>query len=158
MRIGQGWDLHRLEPGRKLIIGGVDIPFDKGCVAHSDGDVLVHAVIDAILGAAALGDIGSHFPDTSGEWKDADSMYLLKHTVELVYQKGYRIINLDTTVILEQPKLRPHIPVIISNIADTAGIPAGYVSVKAKTSEKVNAAGEGRAVEAYAVVLLGDAN
>ncbi len=158
MRIGQGWDLHRLEPGRKLIIGGVDIPFDKGCIAHSDGDVLIHAIIDAVLGAAALGDIGSHFPDTSDEWKNADSMDLLKHTTELVSRKGYRIINLDTTVILEQPKLKPHISEIISNIAETAGIPAGDISVKAKTSEKVNAAGEGRAVEAIAVVLLGDAN
>ena len=158
MRIGQGWDLHRLEPGRKLILGGVHILFDRGCVAHSDGDVLVHAVIDAILGAAALGDIGSHFPDTSDEWKDADSLVLLTRTVKLISEAGYRIINLDTTVILENPKLRPFINDIISNIAAAAKISPADVSVKAKTSEKVNAAGEGRAVEAFAVVLLGEAN
>lgn len=158
MRIGQGWDLHRLEPGRKLILGGVHIPFERGCIAHSDGDVLVHAVIDAILGAAALGDIGSHFPDTSDKWKDADSLVLLTRTVKLISEAGYRIINLDTTVILEQPKLRPFINDIISNIAAAAKIRSADVSVKAKTSEKVNAAGEGRAVEAFAVVLLGEVN
>lgn len=154
MRIGQGRDNHRLAEGRKLIIGGVEIPFKKGCIAHSDGDVLAHAVIDALFGAAALGDIGSHFPDTDPAFKGADSMELLKISVSRLKDSGYRIINLDSTIILEKPKLRPHIDKIRENICAALGTGKDAVSVKAKTNEGLDAAGSGEAVEAQAVVLI----
>ncbi|MBI9107681.1 MAG: 2-C-methyl-D-erythritol 2,4-cyclodiphosphate synthase [Spirochaetales bacterium] len=154
MRIGQGRDLHRLEEGRRLILGGIEIPFTKGCVAHSDGDVLVHAVIDAIFGAAALGDIGSHFPDTDPAYRGADSMDLLAKAVRLLNAEGYRLVNVDSTVTLEKPKLRAFIEPIRISLARVLRIEPGSVSVKAKTNEGLDAAGRGEAVEAQAVVLI----
>ena len=154
MRIGSGWDLHRLEPGRKMILGGVEIPSDRGCIAHSDGDVLVHALIDAVLGAAALGDIGTHFPDTDPEYRGADSMLLLSRVSALLKKAGYEIVNIDTNVILEQPRLRPYIEHIRENLASLLELELAQVSVKAKTAEKIGAAGRGEAIEAHAAVLL----
>lgn len=155
LRIGQGWDLHRLAPGRKLYLGGIEIEAEAGEVAHSDGDVLLHAVIDALLGAAALGDIGSHFPPSDPEWKDADSKALLATVMGLVKAAGWKPINLDTTTVLERPRLSPHREAIRASLASLLCLPLEAVSFKAKTSEGVNAAGEGRAIEAQAVVLLG---
>ena len=154
MRIGTGWDLHRLTEGRKLIIGGVKIPHPFGEEAHSDGDVLIHAVIDAILGAAALGDIGTHFPPSNLKYKDISSLILLEKTVELLTDAGYRIINLDTTVILQEPKLKPYIGNIRDTLAKALTLNIDRISVKAKTKEKVDATGEGRAIESIASVLI----
>ncbi len=156
MRIGQGWDIHRLESGRSLIIGGVNVPSAAGSVAHSDGDALVHAVIDAILGAAAAGDIGQMFPDTSSEWKNADSLEMLKMSIKAVSKMGFRIVNIDSTVILQTPKLRPYIAAIRKNIAEAAELSIDSVSVKAKTAEGIGETGAGRAIEAQAAVLLED--
>ncbi|MDC7228332.1 MAG: 2-C-methyl-D-erythritol 2,4-cyclodiphosphate synthase [Spirochaetales bacterium] len=153
MRIGQGWDVHRMEPGLKLIIGGTLIESQYGPVAHSDGDVLAHAIIDAVLGAAAASDIGSHFPDTSAQWKDSDSLKLLKHAVDTAAAAGLRLVNIDSTVILQKPKLRPYIDSMRERIAAAAGLAPGAVSVKAKTAEGIGELGAGRAVEAIAVVL-----
>ncbi|MBI9101971.1 MAG: 2-C-methyl-D-erythritol 2,4-cyclodiphosphate synthase [Spirochaetales bacterium] len=158
MRIGQGWDLHRLIEGRKLIIAGVHVPFHMGEEAHSDGDVLVHAIIDALLGAAAMDDIGVLFPPSDMRWKDSDSRENLRYVMTLIKEAGYRVINLDTTVVLEKPKLGPHRPAIRENLAEDLGVPIGSVSFKAKTSERVNAVGEGRAIEAQAAVLLEEIN
>ncbi|MBL8965675.1 MAG: 2-C-methyl-D-erythritol 2,4-cyclodiphosphate synthase [Spirochaetaceae bacterium] len=157
-RIGEGWDLHRLVPGRRLMIGGIEVPADFGEEAHSDGDVLLHAIVDALLGAAALGDIGSHFPPSDARWKDADSAELAARAAALVREAGYEPANLDCTVILERPKLGPHRQAIRESIAAVVGLPLDAVSFKAKTSEGVDAAGEGRAIEARAVVLLGRSN
>ncbi len=154
LRIGQGWDLHRLAPGRKLYLGGVEIEAEAGEVAYSDGDVLLHAVIDALLGAAALGDIGSHFPPSDPRWKDADSKLLTAAVMDLVGAAGWAPVNLDTTVILERPRLAPHREAIRASLAGLLGLPLEAVSFKAKTSEGVNATGEGRAIEAQAAVLL----
>ena len=154
IKIGQGWDLHRLVEDRKLIIAGVEVPSDKGCDAHSDGDVLVHAVIDALLGAAAMDDIGTHFPPSEEKWKDSDSRENLARIMNLIQNEGYKVVNLDTTVVLETPKLGPHRPQIRRNLANDLNLPLEAVSFKAKTKEKVDAVGEGRAVEAMAVVLL----
>ena len=154
MRIGTGWDLHRLKEGRKLMIGGTDIPFLLGEEAHSDGDVLIHAVIDAILGAAALGDIGTHFPPTDAHYKDISSLILLEHTSKLLTEAGYRIINLDATVILQEPKLKPFIGDIREKLAEALSLNIDRISVKAKTKEKVDATGEGKAVESIASVLI----
>ncbi len=154
MRIGTGWDLHRLIKGRKLMIGGVQIPFHSGEEAHSDGDVLIHAVIDAILGAAALGDIGTHFPPSDAQYKDVSSLVLLKHTVGLLTEAGYRIINLDATVILQEPKLKPYIGNIREKLAEALTLNIDRISIKAKTKEKVDATGEGKAVESIASVLI----
>lgn len=154
LRIGQGWDLHRLAPGRKLYLGGVEVEAEAGEVAHSDGDVLLHAVIDALLGAAALGDIGSHFPPSDPRWKDADSRLLTRAVMALVDKAGWTLVNLDTTVVLEQPRLAPHRERIRASMAELLGLPLEAVSFKAKTSEGVNATGEGRAIEAQAAVLL----
>ncbi len=154
MRIGQGRDIHRLSEGRKLIIGGVEIPSDKGCIAHSDGDVLIHAVIDAIFGSAALGDIGSHFPDTDPAYSGADSIILLQQAVKFLKKAGYRIVNLDSTITLEKPKLRLHIDSIRNNLSEALDMDTNEVSVKAKTNEGLDAAGRGEAVEAQAVVLI----
>lgn len=154
MRIGQGRDFHRLAEGRKLIIGGTEIPFKKGSVAHSDGDVLTHAVIDALFGAAAMGDIGSHFPDTDPAYSGADSMKLLAEAVRLLENKGYHILNIDTTVTLERPKLREYIDSIRDKLASVLKIDLSRVSVKAKTNEGLDATGRGEAVEAEAVVLI----
>lgn len=153
MRIGHGWDLHRLEEGLPLVIGGVTIPFEKGCVAHSDGDVLIHAVIDALLGAAALGNIGKLFPDNDSRYRGADSRALLRQTVTLLPSR-WRIANIDTTVVLQEPKLNPFTDAIRANLAADLQIDIGAVSVKPKTHEKVDSVGRGEAVEAFAVVLL----
>jgi 2-C-methyl-D-erythritol 4-phosphate cytidylyltransferase / 2-C-methyl-D-erythritol 2,4-cyclodiphosphate synthase len=153
-RIGQGWDLHRLVPGRALMIGGIEVPSDKGEDAHSDGDVLLHAVIDALLGAAALGDIGTHFPPSDERWRGADSRELARAAAALVTSSGWEIGNVDCTVVLERPRLGPYRDAILGSVADCLGIDRGAVSFKAKTSEGVDAAGEGRAVEAQAIALL----
>ena len=154
MRIGQGWDIHRLEAGRRLILGGVEIDSPAGSVAHSDGDALAHAVIDAVLGAAAAGDIGTLFPDTDQKWKGADSMMLLSSAVKKAAEHGLKPVNIDSTVILQTPKLSPLIDSMRKNIASAAGIDVGAVSVKAKTNEGLETLGAGKAVEAQAVVLL----
>lgn len=153
-RIGQGFDLHRLVEGRSLIIGGIMIPFEKGLLGHSDADVLLHAIIDALIGAAALGDIGKLFPDTAKQFKDIDSKILLKHTYQKIKSLGYVINNLDTTVILEQPKLRPYIDKMREVIADILEIGLEQINIKAKTSEKVGIVGRGEAAIAEAIVLL----
>jgi 2-C-methyl-D-erythritol 2,4-cyclodiphosphate synthase len=154
IRVGSGWDLHRLVEGRPLWLGGVNIPSPKGEEAHSDGDVLLHAVIDALLGAAALGDIGTHFPPSDSQWKDADSRHLLRMTLNLLKRKGWHIGNLDCTVILEAPRLGPHKETIRRTLAEDLGLPVDAVSVKAKTKEGVDAVGQGEAVEAFAAVLI----
>lgn len=154
LRIGQGWDTHRIEPGRPLILGGITIPCEFGLAGHSDADVLFHAVTDAILGALALGDIGMHFPDTAPEWKGANSLQFLQHAASLVKEKGYRVVNVDSTIILERPKLKEFRPLIRENLAAALGLASDVVSVKFKTAEKVGPVGEGRSCEAQAVVLL----
>jgi 2-C-methyl-D-erythritol 2,4-cyclodiphosphate synthase len=154
IRIGEGWDVHALVQGRKLVIGGVHVPFDRGLQGHSDADVLLHAVTDALLGAAALGDIGMHFPDTDPQFKGADSVVLLREAARRVRDTGFAIVNLDSTVIAQAPKLMPWIPAMRTCIADTLGIGFGQVNVKAKTAEHLGPVGEGRSIEARAVVLL----
>ena len=154
IRIGEGWDVHALVVGRKLIIGGVEIPHSVGLLGHSDADVLLHAITDALLGAAALGDIGKHFPDTSADFKDADSWLLLQRTGELIANKGYRIGNIDSTVIAQAPKLAPYIDAMRARIAAALNMDVADVNVKAKTAEKMGPVGEGKSMEARAVVLL----
>jgi 2-C-methyl-D-erythritol 2,4-cyclodiphosphate synthase len=153
-RIGQGWDVHRIATGRKLILGGLEIPSEFGLEGHSDADVLAHAITDAILGAVALGDIGMHFPDTDARWKGADSLVFLRHVCGLAAEAGYRIVNVDSTVILERPKLKDWRLPIRESLAGAMGISVDQVSVKFKTAEKVGPVGEGRSAEAQAVVLL----
>ncbi|HKY21772.1 MAG TPA: 2-C-methyl-D-erythritol 4-phosphate cytidylyltransferase [Vicinamibacterales bacterium] len=153
-RIGNGYDLHRLEPGRPLIIGGVNIPHDTGLVGHSDADVLCHAVTDAILGAAAAGDIGQHFPDTDPQWKGANSIALLEGAVAIVRGAGYTVANVDAVVIAERPKLLPHIPAMRANLAKAIGVDVSAVSVKGKTNEQVDALGRNDAIAVHAVALL----
>ena len=155
-RVGNGWDIHRLVLGRPLVLGGVSIPSDKGCEAHSDGDAVIHALIDAILGAAALGDIGTHFPDTDAQYKNIDSMVLLRRTLELVRSLGYRVVNADVTVVLQSPKLSMCKNKMSSCIAEALGVKPDCVSVKAKTAEHILCElGSGDAVMACVVVLLG---
>mgnify|MGYP000867943607 CR=1 FL=1 len=154
IRIGQGWDRHRLVPGRALMLGGVRIASELGEDGHSDGDVLVHAIVDALLGALALGDIGRHFPPSDSRWKDAPSRIFLERAVGLVRERGYGIVNLDATVMLERPRLAPHIDSIRASIAALCGLPLDAVSVKAKTGEGVDAVGRSEAVEASASALL----
>ena len=154
IRIGEGWDTHALVPGRKLIIGGVDVPHSTGLLGHSDADVLVHAIIDALLGAAGLGDIGSHFSDTDAKFKGADSIMLLVETARLIAERGYKIGNIDSTVIAQAPKLASHIPAMRQRIADVLGLDASCVNVKAKTAEKLGPVGQGLSLEARAVALL----
>lgn len=154
MRIGHGYDVHRLVEGRPLILGGVNIPYEKGLLGHSDADVLLHAVSDALLGAAGLGDIGKHFPDTDPQYKGADSMELLKVVVSRVREKGYRISNIDVTMIAQKPKLRPHIEAMEQNIAAAMGIPADRVNVKATTEEQLGFTGTGEGMRCHAVCLL----
>ncbi len=154
MRIGQGYDVHKLVSGRKLIIGGVDIPHDLGLLGHSDADVLLHAISDAILGAAALGDIGKHFPDTDEKYKGADSLVLLKNVGELIKQKGYNIINVDSTVIAQAPKLAPYIQTMRNNIACALGIDVEMVNVKATTEEKLGFTGAREGIAAQAICLI----
>lgn len=154
MRIGTGYDVHRLVEGRRLILGGVDIPFEKGLLGHSDADVLLHAICDALLGAAALGDIGKHFPDSSSKYKDIDSLILLHQVGQLLHERRFTIINIDSTIVAEQPKLAPHIPAMINNIARTLGIEAEQVSVKATTTESMGFEGRQEGISAQAVVLI----
>lgn len=153
-RVGQGYDSHRLVEGRPLIIGGVTIPFEKGLDGHSDADVLLHAVTDAVLGAAALGDIGKHFPPSDPKWKGADSRKLLEAVMALAKEKGWVVVNLDATVVAERPKLGPHMAVICANIAESLGVPLDAVNVKAKTNEKMDAVGREEGMMAHAVVLM----
>jgi len=153
-RVGFGYDSHRLEANLPLIIGGVNIPFEKGFVAHSDGDLLLHAICDALLGAAALGDIGSHFPDTDPALKNADSQEILRQTLALVNAKGWKVNNVDATVVIQQPKMSPYIHTMVENIARCLQMSPEAISVKAKTNEKMDAVGRGEGAEAYAVVSL----
>ncbi len=154
IRIGEGWDTHALVPGRKLIIGGVEVPHSTGLLGHSDADVLLHAIIDALLGAAGLGDIGSHFSDTDAKFKGADSMVLLVDAARLVTERGYKIGNIDSTVIAQAPKLASYIPAMRQRIADALGLDSSRVNVKAKTAEKLGPVGQGLSMEARAVALL----
>ena len=154
MRIGQGWDVHRLATGRALILGGVTVPSEFGLEGHSDADILSHAITDAILGAAALGDIGMHFPDTDVRWKGTDSAQFLAHAVKLVRDLGYEIVNVDSTVLLERPKLKDFRLPIREALAKTIGIGLDRVSVKFKTAERVGPVGEGKSAEAQAIVML----
>ena len=154
VRIGNGYDVHRLAPGLPLILGGVRLEHTKGCVAHSDGDVLVHAICDALLGALALGDIGVHFPDTDLAYKGIDSMALLKKVVQLIAGKGYEITNVDAVLALQLPKLKPHIEQMRKNLAEVMGIGTDCVSVKATTTEQLGFEGREEGISAYAVILL----
>ena len=154
MRIGEGWDTHQLVTGRPLVLGGVTIPHSHGLLGHSDADALLHAITDALLGAAALGDIGRHFPDTAAEFKGADSVVLLQEAALRVAAAGYAIVNIDSTIVAQAPKLAAHIPAMCARIAAALGLDVGAVNDKAKTAEKMGPVGEGRAIEARAVCLL----
>ena len=154
IRVGEGWDIHQLVAGRKLILGGVEVPHTTGLLGHSDADVLLHAITDALLGGAGLGDIGRHFPDTDEQFRGADSSVLLAEAARRVRAAGWEIGNVDSTVIAQAPKLAPHIQLMCQRIAGTLGIAVGQVNVKAKTAEKLGPVGEGRAMEARAAVLL----
>lgn len=153
-RVGEGWDIHALAPGRKLIIGGVEIPFERGLMGHSDADALLHAVTDALLGAAGLGDIGRHFPDTDPQFQGADSVVLLTEAARRVRERGLRIANVDSTVIAQAPRLAPYIDAMGQRIALALGLSPDQVNVKAKTAEKLGPVGQGLAIEARAIVLL----
>ncbi|MCC5902475.1 MAG: 2-C-methyl-D-erythritol 2,4-cyclodiphosphate synthase [Halomonas sp.] len=154
MRIGHGFDVHRFGPGDHLMIGGVKLPFEHGFVAHSDGDVLLHTVSDALLGACALGDIGRHFPDTDAAWKGADSRDLLRRVVKLVHDAGYGLVNLDATIMAQAPKMAPHIDAMRAVIAEDIGVNIGQVNVKATTTERLGFTGRGEGIAAEAVVLV----
>ena len=154
MRIGHGYDVHRLVEGRKLILGGVEIPFEKGLLGHSDADVLAHAVMDAVLGAAALGDIGQHFPDNDPAYAGADSLELARHVARILSEHGYRVENIDATILCQRPKLAPHIPAMRANLAAAFGLPVDAVSVKATTEEHLGFTGEGLGIAAHAVALI----
>ncbi len=153
-RIGEGWDVHALVPGRKLILGGVEIAHTAGLLGHSDADVLLHAITDAVLGAAALGDIGRHFPDTDAQFKGADSSVLLAEAMRRVRAKGWELVNIDSTIIAQAPKLAPHMVPIHASVAQALGVQIDQVNVKAKTAEKLGAVGKGQSIEARAVALL----
>ena len=154
MRIGQGFDVHQLVPGRKCVIGGVHIPYERGLLGHSDADVLLHAICDALLGAAALGDIGKHFPDSDARYKGIDSRTLLKHVAALIKQRGWKVGNVDATIIAQMPRMAPHIAAMVKNIADDLGVDAGQVNVKATTTEELGFTGRGEGIAAEAVCLL----
>lgn len=154
IRVGQGWDLHRLLAGRPLMLGGVAIPSELGELGHSDGDVLFHAIVDAMLGAVGAGDIGRHFPPSDPRWKDAPSRVFAERAAAILAESGWRVVNVDSTVVLERPRLAPHIDAIRASVAGALGLPADAVSVKAKTHEGVDAAGRLEAIEAQAVVLV----
>jgi 2-C-methyl-D-erythritol 2,4-cyclodiphosphate synthase len=154
MRIGHGYDVHRLVEGRKLILGGVDVPYERGLLGHSDADVLLHAISDSILGAIGEGDIGRHFPDTDPKYKGADSLKLLEHVMGLADQKGFRLGNLDATIVAQRPKLAPYIPQMRENIGRVAGGEADRINVKATTTEELGFAGRGEGIAAYAVALM----
>jgi 2-C-methyl-D-erythritol 2,4-cyclodiphosphate synthase len=154
MRIGEGWDVHALVPGRKLILGGVEIAHSTGLLGHSDADVLLHAITDAVLGAAALGDIGRHFPDTDPQFHGADSRRLLTEAMRRVRAQGWELVNLDSTIVAQAPRLAPHMPAILASVASALDVQPGHVNVKAKTAEKLGPVGQGQCIEARAVVLL----
>ena len=154
LRIGNGYDVHVLTEGRRLVLGGVEIPHIKGVLGHSDGDVLVHAIMDAMLGALALGDIGQYFPDTDMQYKNIDSMLLLSKVKELIYSKGYKIINLDSIIVLQKPKVKPYIEAMRKRIAEVLELEIDQVSVKATTEEKLGFTGDESGVKSYCVVLL----
>jgi 2-C-methyl-D-erythritol 2,4-cyclodiphosphate synthase len=154
MRIGQGYDVHALVSGRKLIIGGVDIPYERGLAGHSDADVLLHAVCDALLGAAALGDIGTHFPDTDARYRGADSRVLLRAVKKLIWEGGWSIANIDTTIIAQAPRMAPYVAAMRANIAHDLDLPLDAVSVKAKTTERLGFTGRGEGIAAEAIALL----
>jgi len=157
-RIGQGFDVHQLVDGRKLIIGGVTIPYEKGLLGHSDADVLLHAICDALLGAAGLGDIGRHFSDTDPRYKNIDSRVLLQNVGRLLMEHGYKVVNIDATIVAQAPKMAPHVPSMISNIAQDLLIDPGDINVKAKTAERLGPVGRGEGIEAEAVCLITRAN
>lgn len=154
LRVGQGFDVHRLVPGRRCVIGGVDIPHDRGLLGHSDADVLLHAICDALLGAAALGDIGRHFPDSDEAFRGADSRQLLQECVHRVRAAGFEPVNVDATIVAQAPRMAPHIDAMRAQIAALAGLAPDVVNVKAKTAERMGPVGEGRSIEARAVCLL----
>lgn len=154
IRVGQGFDVHQLAKGRKCIIGGVDIPYEKGLLGHSDADVLLHAISDAILGALALGDIGKHFPDTADEYKDADSLVLLKHVWQLAKDRGYKLGNADSTIIAQRPKMAPYIPQMVAIIAEALEAEEDQINVKATTTEQLGFTGRGEGIAAQSVVCL----
>ena len=154
LRIGEGWDVHALVPGRKLILGGVEIAHTAGLLGHSDADVLLHAITDAVLGAAGLGDIGRHFPDTDVQFKGADSARLLAEAMRRVRAKGWELVNMDSTIVAQAPKLAPHIAAIHASVAAALGVEVEQVNVKAKTAEKLGPVGQGQSIEARAVALL----
>jgi 2-C-methyl-D-erythritol 2,4-cyclodiphosphate synthase len=154
MRIGQGYDVHQLVEGRKLIIGGVDVPYEKGLLGHSDADVLLHAICDALLGAAALGDIGRHFADTDAKFKNIDSRILLREVAHMVREQGFRVGNVDATIIAQAPKMAPHIAHMVANIAADLRVEKSVINVKATTTEKLGLTGRGEGIAAQAVVLL----
>jgi 2-C-methyl-D-erythritol 2,4-cyclodiphosphate synthase len=154
MRIGEGWDVHALVPGRKLILGGVEIAHATGLMGHSDADVLLHAITDAVLGAAGLGDIGRHFPDTDAQFKGADSSVLLHEAMRRVREKGWELVNVDSTIVAQAPKLAPHMAAINAGVAKALGVALDQVNVKAKTAEKLGPVGMGQSMEARAVAML----
>ena len=154
LRIGQGFDLHKLVEDRKLIIGGVEIEHSKGLFGHSDADVLIHSIIDALFGALALGDIGTHFPDNDPKYKNIDSTILLKEAIKLVKEKGYRINNIDNTILAQEPKMKPHIPLMQKRLAELMEIEENQISIKAKTMEEQDSIGERKAIATQSVVLL----
>ncbi|AMK77946.1 MULTISPECIES: 2-C-methyl-D-erythritol 2,4-cyclodiphosphate synthase [Methylomonas] len=154
IRVGQGYDVHRFNDGDHIILGGVKIPYEKGLEAHSDGDVVLHALADAILGAAALGDIGKHFPDTDPEFKGADSRVLLRHVYKIVQEKGYKLVNADVTIIAQAPKMLPHVPAMRANIAADLAVDVDFINVKATTTEKLGFEGRKEGIAVQAVVLI----
>jgi 2-C-methyl-D-erythritol 2,4-cyclodiphosphate synthase len=154
MRIGQGFDVHALVPGRRLVIGGVEIAHDRGLLGHSDADVLLHAICDALLGAAALGDIGRHFPDSDARYKGIDSRELLRHVAHLLKERGFRPGNVDATIIAQAPRMAPHIPAMVANIAADLGLDPGSVNVKATTTEELGFTGRGEGIAAQAICLI----
>lgn len=154
IRVGFGYDVHRLEEGRKLIIGGIEIPFEKGLLGHSDADVLIHAICDALLGAAALGDIGVHFPETDNTYKDISSLVLLKKTGKLLESKGFYVGNVDCTLVMERPKVAGHIPAMVRAVSEALGCDGDMVSIKATTAEGLGFTGRGEGIAAYAVALI----
>lgn len=154
LRVGEGWDTHALVPGRPLVLGGVTIPFERGLLGHSDADALLHAITDALFGAAGLGDIGRHFPDTDERFRGADSVALLREAAQRVRAQGWSIANVDSTIVAQAPKLAPHIEAMRSRIGEALGLASGQVNVKAKTAERLGPVGQGQGIEARAVVLL----
>ena len=154
LRIGEGWDTHALVPGRRLVLGGVEIPYERGLLGHSDADVLLHAITDALVGAAGLGDIGRHFPDTDERFRGADSVVLLREAVRRVREQGWNLVNVDSTVVAQAPRLAPHIEAMRERIAQALGVAPAQVNVKAKTAERLGPVGMGQSIEARAVVLL----